>query len=167
MLNGLVQTKIEDLLSRRNEVLEVDGTLQMQGGLVDNEADYEMRISDAHRKMDVMRTKFEKLRTVCISSEQGLKGVLDRVKVALREMEPSELAPTSKIPQGTPPRQSKKLDRRERCASFPVLSTSPVCCQVIASDHGHNTQYPRVVSFSYRECILMAAHPGCKDTKPM
>lgn len=108
-----MQGKIEDLLSRRNEVLEVDGTLQ-GAGATGNAADYELRISDAHRKMDVMRTKFERLRTVCISSDQALKGVLDRVKVALREMEPSDLAPASKIPQGTPPRQSKKLDRRER-----------------------------------------------------
>jgi hypothetical protein len=111
----LLQTKIEDLLSRRNEVLEVDGTHQAHGA-AENAADYELRISDAHRKMEVMRTKFERLRTVCISSDQALKGVLDRVKIALREMEPSELAPASKIPQGTPPRQGKKLDRRDRYA---------------------------------------------------
>lgn len=123
---ALLQAKIEDLLSRRNEVLEVDGTPQSQTA-TGNSGDYELRISDAHRKMEVMRTKFEKLRTVCISSDQALKGVLDRVKVALRELEPSELAPASKIPQGTPPRQSKKLDRRERCSSNPLRLLGALC----------------------------------------
>jgi hypothetical protein len=108
-----MQAKIEDLLSRRNEVLEVDGNLHEQG-VAGTAADYELRISDAHRQMDVTRTKFERLRTVCISSDQALRGLLDRVKVALREMDPSELAHTSKIPQGTPPRQSKRFDKRER-----------------------------------------------------
>eukprot|EP00892_Ulva_mutabilis_P008516 jgi/Ulvmu1/6036/UM027_0012.1 len=36
-----------------------------------------------------------------------------RAKVALREMHPSELTPASKIPHGTPPRSTKRLERKE------------------------------------------------------
>ena len=64
-----------------------------------------------------MRKKFEKLRTVCISAEQGLRSMLDRTKVALQEIAPGDLVPVSKIPQGTPPRPGKKMERRERYAA--------------------------------------------------
>jgi hypothetical protein len=70
-----VQGKIEDLLRRRNEMLEQDGAGAggADGTGADSGAgggDYEARIADAHRKLDATRKKFEKLRTVCISAEQ-------------------------------------------------------------------------------------------------
>jgi hypothetical protein len=110
-----VQTRIEELLRRRNEMLEQDLGTQSTSNAVDNIDDYEVRIADAHRKMSTTRKKFQKLRTVCISAEQGLKSMLDNIKVALQEMSPAELMPTSSIPQGTPPRTGKKMERRERC----------------------------------------------------
>lgn len=112
-----LQGKIEGLLCRRNEVLEAEsGPVAAGEGAADNAADFEVRISDAHRKVESMRKRFERLCTVCISADQALKGVLSRAKVALREMHPSELTPASKIPQGTPPRATKRLERKERCA---------------------------------------------------
>ena len=118
-----MQTKIEDLLRRRNEMLAADHGAGGASSAVDNSVDFELRISDAHRKMDTTRKKFEKLRTVCISAEQGLKSMLDRVKVALQEVTAAELVPVSCIPHGTPPRPGKKaLDRRER---YPPLSSYP------------------------------------------
>lgn len=98
-------------------MLEVESGPAAAGeGAADNAADFEVRISDAHRKVESMRKRFERLRTVCISADQALQGVLSRSKVALREMHPSELTPASKIPQGTPPRATKRLERKERCA---------------------------------------------------
>ena len=70
-----MQAKIEDLLRRRNELLEHDGSGgggATAGGeaAADGSSEYEARIADAHRKMDTTRKKFEKMRTVCISAEQ-------------------------------------------------------------------------------------------------
>jgi hypothetical protein len=111
-----LQRKIEDLLRRRNEMLEQDMGVLSSCSTVDNLEEYEMRISDAYRKMGTTRKKFERLRTVCISAEQGLKSMLDRVRIALQEVTAAELMPVSKIPQGTPPRPGKKPDCRERYA---------------------------------------------------
>ena len=114
-----VQAKIEGLLCRRNEVLEADTSAPVAGeGTMDNAADFEMRIGDAHRKVEATRKRFERLRTVCISADQALKGMHARSQVALREIHPSELTPASKIPHGTPPRSTKRLERRERCGPF-------------------------------------------------
>lgn len=113
-----LQGKIESLLCRRNEVLEADpGAAGISEGTADHAADFEVRISDAHRKVESMRKRFERLRTVCISADQALKGMLARSKVALHEMHPSELTPASKIPHGTPPRATKRLERKERYAT--------------------------------------------------
>lgn len=108
-----MQTRIEELLQRRNEMLEQD---LGEGGGGDSGVDYEARIAEAHRGMCATRKKFQRLRTVCISAEQGLKGMLARAQVALQEITAAELTPASNIPQGTPPRPGKKLERRERCA---------------------------------------------------
>jgi hypothetical protein len=135
-----VQARIEELLKRRDALLEQDGGADAGGGVGGDGAseDYEVRIADAQRKVDGARKKFEKLRTMCISAEQGLCSIRDRTKVALREMAPSDLVPACKIPQGTPPKPGKRLERRERCAPLlfafaaqDSVAQAPSCMQSV------------------------------------
>lgn len=119
-----MQDKIIDLINKRNEMLEADmasQSLQQRGGGQEASEEAETRIADAHRKMDTTRKRFEKLRTVCISAEQGLKSIMDKVRLALDEVKPKDLIPESNIPTGQFPSRKPVINRRERCATF-VLS---------------------------------------------
>ncbi|KAG2493525.1 hypothetical protein HYH03_008339 [Edaphochlamys debaryana] len=48
-------------------------------------------ITEVERNMEAAKNKFNKLRTVCIGAEQGLRSLLERLMIALEEIHPDQL----------------------------------------------------------------------------
>jgi hypothetical protein len=109
-----MQARIEDLLQRHNEILESNAATSEGGAAGFSTEACERRCSDAYRHIDASRQKFDQLRTVCISAEQGLKSILERSQVCLQEKRPEDLIAVSKIPHGAPPKVARRMDRKDR-----------------------------------------------------
>jgi hypothetical protein len=106
------------LLKRHNETLEANAATSEGGAAGFSAEACEARIAEAYRQIDASRHKFDQLRTVCISAEQGLKSILERSQVSLQEKRLEDLVPVSKIPHGAPPKVARRVDRKERCCAL-------------------------------------------------
>lgn len=95
------KAEIAKLLESRSSMFETSGTS------IDGATDEQnTRIEDAERRMEVAKTKFNKLRSVCIAGEQGLKSTLERLMIALEEVAPETLRNSSKLPLDKPKRNA-------------------------------------------------------------
>lgn len=82
------KAEMAQLLESRSEMFETSGAPSEGGNAYD---EHETRIEDAQRRMEFAKVKFGKLRTLCISSEQGFSSLLSKLMVALEEAAPAIL----------------------------------------------------------------------------
>lgn len=105
---------------------------------------------EVERNMETAKGKFNRLRGVCISAEQGLKGLLERLMVALEEVHPDQLranqlkgfseAGKGKAKgSGQPRRPSAQVHTPDRAKRQPSRSASPA---LPPSPDGHKPQTP-------------------------
>lgn len=76
------------LLESRSEMFEITAT---PNEIACDYDDHGIRIEDAQRRMNLMKQKFHKLSTLCISAEQGLASLNTKLMVALEQAPPSSL----------------------------------------------------------------------------
>lgn len=82
---------------------EIGKLLESRSGMFDRpegssppaaEVDSQAQNAGTHEfehRVETVKTKFNKLRSICISSEQGLKSLLERCMIALEEVHPDQL----------------------------------------------------------------------------
>lgn len=85
------KSEIAKMLESRTVMFEkADGSRELDGASDEQKT----HIEDAERRMELAKQKFDKLRAVCIAAEQGLKSVMDRLRVSLGEITPETLRGT-------------------------------------------------------------------------
>lgn len=154
-LRRVAQATIDDLLKRHNDILESNAAASEGGGAGFSAEACEQRIAEAHRSIDASRQKFNQLRTVCVNAEQGLKSVLERSQVCLKEKLPEELVPVSTIPTGAPPKVVRRTERRGRCRATRRSSRAPAPPRACSCHTFHRCvalQTGRCVSVLTRVC---------------
>ncbi len=81
--------EIAGLLEHRSGMYEKENAAAPDvGGGADERATL---ITEVERSMETAKAKFNKLRTMCIGAEQGLKSLLERLMIALEEIHPEQL----------------------------------------------------------------------------
>ncbi|GMH32341.1 hypothetical protein BSKO_00175 [Bryopsis sp. KO-2023] len=109
------KSEMSQLLESRSEMFETTSSPNEAG---EGYGEHETRIEDAQRRMETAKQKFNKLRTLCISSEQGLTSLLNKLMVCLEEAPPSILK-TSHITNtsSSTGKQSKSPSKRSTPSS--------------------------------------------------
>lgn len=103
--------EIAKLLDSRSSMFETSGNA------IDGATDEQnTRIDDAERRMELAKTKFNRLRSVCIAGEQGLKSTLERLMVALEEVAPGTLRSGNKTGLDKSKRTGDKTSKRSSSA---------------------------------------------------
>lgn len=92
------KAEMAQLLDSRSEMFETSNAPNETGNVYD---EHETRIEDAQRRMGIAKQRFSKLRTLCISAEQGLLSLHNKLMVALEEAPPSILKADHTSPGST------------------------------------------------------------------
>ncbi|EFJ49199.1 hypothetical protein VOLCADRAFT_104414 [Volvox carteri f. nagariensis] len=83
------KSEIAALLSNRSGMYEKDSAVAPDVGA--GSAERASLIGEVERNMESAKAKFNKLRSVCIGAEQGLRSLLERLMIALEEIHPDQL----------------------------------------------------------------------------
>ncbi|GLC33234.1 hypothetical protein PLESTF_000156500 [Pleodorina starrii] len=81
--------EIASLLGNRSGMYEKDSAGSPDVGA--GSAERVSLIGEVERNMEAAKAKFNKLRSVCIGAEQGLRSLLERLMIALEEIHPDQL----------------------------------------------------------------------------
>lgn len=103
------KAEMSQLLDSRSEMFETSNAPNETGTVYD---EHETRIEDAQRRMEIAKQKFSKLRTLCISAEQGLMSLHNKLMVALEEASPSVLK-ANHTSAGTAPTATSMFGRSQ------------------------------------------------------
>ncbi|GIL76072.1 hypothetical protein Vretimale_5681 [Volvox reticuliferus] len=83
------KAEIAALLGNRSGMYEKDSAVAPDVGA--GSAERASLIGEVERNMESAKAKFNKLRSVCIGAEQGLRSLLERLMIALEEIHPDQL----------------------------------------------------------------------------
>ncbi|GFR48576.1 hypothetical protein Agub_g10479 [Astrephomene gubernaculifera] len=83
------KAEIGSLLSNRSGMYEKENAGSPDVGA--GSAERANLITEVERNMETAKAKFNKLRSVCIGAEQGLRSLLERLMIALEEIHPDQL----------------------------------------------------------------------------
>mmetsp|Transcript_13769 Transcript_13769/g.29648 ORF Transcript_13769/g.29648 Transcript_13769/m.29648 type:complete len:722 (-) Transcript_13769:508-2673(-) len=147
------KSEIAKLLETRAVMYEKpEGAKELDGATDEQKT----RIEDAQRRMELARHKFNKLRSVCIAAEQGLKSLLERLMVALEEVPPDTFRTTHL--KGLP------VERHQRGAGrgSPARRTS----YMVATPDRKNRTTPRAASPSMQDKGLLGSTTGDGEGMP-